>query len=276
MSPESSATPRNPITQKPVVYTLPGTDAVTVRRDIEYHVADSGPLTLDLYQPPDATRGERRPAVVFVSGFSDVGAQKVIGCRFKEMESSISWARLAAASGLAAIVYANGTDPAADARALLGYVRDHAASLGVDEKRIGLWACSGHVPNALSLLMEDRARVACAAFCYGFMLDAGGSTIVADASTTYRFVNPCAGKSVADVPRGTPLFVVRAGRDEFPRLNETIDGFVAAALAANLPMTVVNYAGGSHAFDIVDDSDASREVVKQILAFLRGHLRRGV
>ena len=129
---------------------------------------------------------------------------------------------------------------------------------------------------AVSTAALADSRVACAAFCYGFMLDAGGSTIVADASTTYRFVNPCAGKSVADVPRGTPLFVVRAGRDEFPRLNETIDGFVAAALAANLPMTVVNYAGGSHAFDIVDDSDASREVVKQILAFLRGHLRRGV
>jgi fermentation-respiration switch protein FrsA (DUF1100 family) len=261
-------------TRKPIVYKLEGMDAVTVRRDIEYAVADSGPLTMDLYLPPDTTPDQPRPAIVFVTGFSDVGAQKIIGCRFKEMESSISWARLTAASGIAAITYATGADPATDARAVVRYVRDRAAGLGVDEKRLGLWACSGHVPNALSLLMEDRAGgFACAALCYGFMLDAEGSTIVADASRTYRFVNPCVGKSIAGMPRDTPLFIVRAGRDEFPGLNDALDGFVASALSANLPVTVVNYAAGPHAFDIVDDSDASREVIEQILAFLRRSLR---
>jgi hypothetical protein len=43
-------------------------------------------------------------------------------------------------------------------------------------------------------------------------------------------------------------------------------------LARNLPMTVVNHADGPHAFDIYHDSATSREVVRQMLAFLRFNL----
>ena len=65
---------------------------------------------------------------------------------------------------------------------------------------------------------------------------------------------------------------MRAGRDEFPHLNETIDRFVIKALARNLPVTLVNHAEAPHAFDLLQDSETSREVIRQILAFLRFHL----
>lgn len=151
-------------------------DAVTIRRDIEYRVTDAGILTMDLYHPTDWKSGARIPAVVFVSGYSDVGFQKMLGCKLKEMESYISWAELTAASGMVAITY-SATGPAADIHALLQYVRQNAASLGIDENRIGVWACSGNVPNALSVLMhEDREYLKCAVLCYGVMLDLEGYT----------------------------------------------------------------------------------------------------
>jgi acetyl esterase/lipase len=133
-------------------------------------------------------------------------------------------------------------------------------------------AFSGHVPNALSLLMRARQSVACAVLCYGYMLDLEGSTSVADAAAMFRFVNPCAGRSVADLPVDTPLFIARAGHDETPRLNEALDRFVTAALAHNLPITLANHAAGPHAFDIIQDSAASRQIITQILAFLRNNL----
>lgn len=68
------------------------------------------------------------------------------------------------------------------------------------------------------------------------------------------------------------MFVVRAGRDEMPHLNETIDRFVARALQLNLPMTLANHHSAPHAFDILHDSDSTREIVRQILAFMRVHL----
>jgi hypothetical protein len=57
-------------------------------------------------------------------------------------------------------------------------------------------------------------------------------------------------------------------------LNETLDRFVAAALTGNLPMTLVNHPSGPHAFDLFHDSDESREIVRQTLAFLQFQLLR--
>jgi dienelactone hydrolase len=263
-------TQRHEMTLKKVVYRIPGMDEATVRRDLEYRATDAGALTLDLYEPP-AKSGARRPAVIFVMGYSDLGAQRIFGCRFKEMESFISWGQLAAASGLVAITYSTGADPAEDARAVIRYVRQNAAALGIDESRIGLWACSGHVPNALAVLMEHN-DLQCAALCYGLMLDLDGFTGVADSAATFRFVTPAAGKSVEDLPKDLPLFIVRSGRDEFPSLNETMDRFLAKALTANLPVTFVNHPDAPHAFDLLHDSETSREIIRRILGFLRFHL----
>jgi hypothetical protein len=65
---------------------------------------------------------------------------------------------------------------------------------------------------------------------------------------------------------------VRAGQEQMPRLNETLDRFLAAALTRNLPLTFVNHHTAPHAFDLFDNSEISREIVKQILAFMRFHL----
>ena len=89
-----------------------------------------------------------------------------------------------------------------------------------------------------------------------------------------KFANPVAGKSVADLRPDLPLFVARAGQDEFPHLNETLDRFLAHVLARNLPITFVNHPTAPHAFDLVDDTETSREIVRQILAFLRFQLVR--
>ena len=55
-------------------------------------------------------------------------------------------------------------------------------------------------------------------------------------------------------------------------LNSTLDCFLMKALARNLPLSFVNYATGAHGFDLDDDSGSSREIVRQVLAFLRFHL----
>ncbi len=268
----SHETPHDDITKKRVVYQILGMDAVTIRRDIEYRATDQGDLTTDLYYPPDGKSGARTPAVVFVSGYSDLGFQKMLGCKLKEMGSYISWGQLTAGSGMVAITY-SAREPAGDIHALLQYVRENAASLGIDENRIGVWACSGNVPNALSVLMhEDRQYLKCAVLCYGVMLDLEAYTSTAESAKRFGFVNPCAGRSVNDLPRDMPLFIARAGQDETPHLNETLDRFVAKALTCNLPITLTNHATAPHAFDVMHDSETSREIIRQILAFMRFHL----
>jgi hypothetical protein len=185
---------------------------------------------------------------------------------------AVSWAQLLAASGLSVVAYTN-RDPASDLDALLTFVGDRAPELGIDGDRVGLFATSGNVPLALAALMNGgRGFLRCAAFFYGFMLDLDGATGVAEAAAAFRFTNPNTGKSMADVREELSLFVARAGQDQFAGLNDSIDRFAAKALAANRPITVVNHAAAPHAFDLLHNSETSREIIRQALGFMRSHL----
>src|SRR5438552_2180833 len=61
----SQDTQRDRMSKKRVVYTMPGMEAVAVRRDEQYRVTDVGALAMDVYYPPDSKAGVRTPAVLF-------------------------------------------------------------------------------------------------------------------------------------------------------------------------------------------------------------------
>jgi Flp pilus assembly protein TadD len=75
-----------------------------------------------------------------------------------------------------------------------------------------------------------------------------------------------------EVRRDLPVLVVRAGKD-WPQMNERIDRMAAQAVAANAPWTVLNVAGGHHAFDVLDDTEESRQAIRATLAFLATQLQ---
>ena len=119
----------------------------------------------------------------------------------------------------------------------------------------------------------ERREITCAVFCCGYMLDLHGATSVADMQKIYPFANPCAGKSIDDVRRDVPMLVVRAGQDQFG-VNESLDSFIGAALDKDLPVRLINHAGAPHAFDLFDDSEATREIIREILRFMQFHLSK--
>ena len=253
---------RHPMTIQSAVLEIPGMEAATVRRGVVYLDTHAGALTLDVWSPPGAER-ELRPAVVFVSGFPDPGFEQRVGCKVLEMASYESWARLLTTCGFRAVTYAN-REPAADFLAALGHVHEHASALGIDRRRIAIWACSGNVPTALSALMAGAAvPVAAAALLYGYMLGAGAF------AAQIGFADPCAGRTVEDVEPKVSLLVVRAGKDQTPGLNDTLDRFVVGALARNLSLELVNCPEAAHAFDISEDNETSREAIRGVLHFLR-------
>jgi dienelactone hydrolase len=209
--------------------------------------------------------------VLFIHGYSDAGVPNPFGRGFREMGHPVSWARLIAASGLVAILYSN-RQAVDDAQAILAHIRDEAPGLGIDGSRICLFASSGHVPLALWLLMQaDRHEIRCAVLCCGYMLDLYGATSVADMQKLFPFANPGAGKTMDDVRNDVPMLVVRAGRDQFG-VNTSLDSFIAGALQKDLPVRMINHAGAPHAFDLFEDSEATREIIREILGFMQVHL----
>ena len=256
---------RNPFTGS-VVLRVPGAEAVDVIRDRPW--GGAGRL-FDLYRPPDAAGP--LPAVVFVTGFADPGFRAIAGCAFKDTAPFRSWARLLAASGLATVTYSN-ADPAADAPAVLAFLRGQADELGIDAGRFGLWACSGHAPNALAVLGRTPSpAVRCAALCYGYMLDVESSTEVADMGRQFKFVVPDV--TAEEIPADVSLLIARAGADATPGVNASIDRFARYAETRPLDVEIAEHPTGPHAFDVLEDSDASRAVIRQVVEFLRDRLR---
>jgi acetyl esterase/lipase len=201
-------------------------------RDGQFTGADGQPLPLRVYDPLTPVASPA-PVVLLLEGYPSAGFEKHMGCRFMEMEWTISMAQLIAASGMTAITHAN-HDPEADALALIDHLKKQ-------NERIGIWSISGHGPVAL----KAAAHATCAVL-----------------------INPI----TKDFCPDTPLFVVRAGRDETPGLNAALDAFVARAMADDRPITVLNYPGAPHAFDLLVESAETGWVLQQGLNFLRSKL----
>jgi len=248
------------IAKKKAVLTLPGMDDVRVHGT----TYDTGyeHLAMDIYYPATIAPA---PVVVIALGYPDPPGQ----CRV--YGPLTSWARLLAASGMAAVIYAT-NECAANIPALVKHLRANADALQLDGRRIGLFAESANVSVALSALMRD-ASLKCAALVTGFTMDLDGSTTVADAAKQYMFVDACAGKSVDDLPDSVPMLFIRAGREWFPGLNDALDLVVARAIARNLPVTLVNHATGAHGFDMDENNELSREMIRRVLGFLAFHLK---
>ena len=255
MNDEERAKRAAEVTRKTAVLEIPGMDAIEVVRDRRY--GEGG--TFDLYT---AALTAPAPTVLFVYGFPDPRFARGL----RSMGAYTSWGRLLAASGMNAVAY-DYREPVADLAALLAHLRENAVALGIDASRIAVWAASGNVPTALHLLMTQRPDAFKAAvLLYGYMLD------VPQAAEQFGIGVPARGRSVDDLPRGLPLLVVRAGNDQTPALNASLDAFVRVALERDLPLTLINQAGAPHSFDLFDDSEASRKTIREVLRFLRERL----
>ena len=262
--------PRDIFTRR-VCLQLDGMEDVTVQRNLAY--GSDGPLSMDVYYPPDETDAGRWPAVIIVAGYPGTMEPRPTTLTYKEIGWTVSMCQLIALSGMVAIAYTTNRDPVANLRALFEHIHDGAGSLRIDPAQIGVFAVSGNVPTALMTIMKDACRApSCAVFGYGCLLDLNGATDVADAALQFGFANPGAGRTVADLRREVPMLITRAGRDQFPAMNDSIDRFIRQGLTENLPITLVNHAEGPHAFDLFDASRTSRAIVRQTLQFLQQHL----
>ncbi|MDA1369928.1 MAG: hypothetical protein O2971_04080 [Proteobacteria bacterium] len=253
--------PANPAFTSEVVYSLPYRGEI--REDIVYGEEFE---SLDIFYPDSGTGPF--PAVVFVIGFPDPGFEAMTGKKLKDLTPCQSWARLIAASRMAAVLYAT-VDPARSSVTCLEYLRSQADALAIDADRIGLWACSGNVPVAIHLL-NSVPGICCANLNYGYMLDLNDSTTVQDASAQFRFANPNHGRD--SFPENVDLLVVKAGKDEFPGINDGIDAFVVEGRARKVKMELIEYSQGVHAFDVLDSSAQSIEIVQQMLEFFTTRL----
>jgi hypothetical protein len=214
--------------------------ALRVSRNVEYGRTDSSALAMDVYRPA----GSSGPSAAVVFFNTGTGPQRAT-------EFYVGWARAMAAHGVVGIIPdLRPPNARADFESLITHLASRAGKYGIDAQRIAVYAGSGNVFTALPILEDSSssaARVVKAAVIYY-----GTAPI-----TSYRL--------------DLPLLYVRAGLDR-PAVTGSgatgIAGAVAAAIAQNAPITVINHSFGHHAFEGADDDEGTRAVIEQTIAFV--------
>ena len=265
----------------PVVYSVPGMTQAVVRSGVVFDKSSATPLALDAYLPRGLRKGERRPAIVFISG-----AERVRHWRWY-----ITWGQLAAAHGLVGIIpdkrYPRGFDGtragAEDTEKLLAFLQTQGDTLGVDPQRICLWTFSaGGRLTAVGLQPVGTKQagtpalpgsVRCLVSFYGVLdmsSEVSSVSNEAERETLLKRYSPVQAleSMIASGGKPPPVLIARAGRDSV-LINNGIDRFTAAALRLNVPITVINYADGDHGFDGVNDTPQSRAIIAAALRFVQ-------
>jgi acetyl esterase/lipase len=260
----------------PLVLKIPGMDAVKVTSNLKYHPQAPDPnLLMDVYVASNAR--EARPAVIFLHGGAGSGS------RAKDWGFYKSWGRLAAASGFVGVTINHSLGypvplldkSEADANAAIDYVRANAPKLGVDPDRICLAAFSAGGPVLIVGLEQRRVgHIKCLMGFYTF-LDIQQSSLHRDNESAGNLKKFALVERLSE-PRAQqiPMFIARAGLDEIPTMNESIDRFLKRAIDVNANVVYLNHPKGFHTFDSQNDDDRSREILRAALAFLHEHLDR--
>src|SRR5947207_14297251 len=63
----------------PVVLKVAGLDTVKVVENLKYTKSDDANVLMDIYNPPDLSENEKRPAVIFLHGGAKTATRRKIG-----------------------------------------------------------------------------------------------------------------------------------------------------------------------------------------------------
>lgn len=235
------------------------------QRDLVYKSLPSGPLLMDVYRPSSAAK-ERLPAVILVHGDGPPDWLEDI----KDWGQYVSWGELLAASGLAAITFNHRStegwtriaDAASDVDDLVALVRQRASTWSINPDRLAIWVASAGGFLGARAALTNRPAVRCLVIYYGLMAPAPLPGVDIERFWTAAQLNQ----------GGPPIFVARAGLDR-PKLNETLDHFIDAAVKAGLDVELHNHAQARHAFDVLDPGPRSNEIIARSVEFLTSRLR---
>lgn len=229
----------------------------------------SDTLPMDIFYPPDRKPGELLPAVVLVNGFpNNPFSNKRTFPPFQ------SWGRFIAASGLIAVAYDTRNEN--DLEAVINYIQQKGADLGIDSSKLGFWSTSSSGGLASNFaFQEGREYMKFAVFYYAWIMTPDNFERDFEDASCKQI--GCLGAQLSDVKQlrtDLPLFVVRPGIDH-PHNLAIVDHFAELAKEAGVPLTLIRFDQGKHQFDWSEitppgeNRDKAIEIIKQTLKFMK-------
>lgn len=259
---------------KRIVYTVPGMDRVRAQRDLTYRTVEGTELKMDVYQPTPGSATNPRPVIFFVHGGPITPELKP-----KDWGLYRSYGEVAAASGFVGVTFNHRLFDAAefgraaeDVAAAIEFVRGAAAKFHADPDRTAMWVFSGGGPFLAPVLRQPPPHVAALVSYYAILdlrgsRDAKGTPMADDLARRFSPVEALE-SGAGPFP---PVLITRAGKDA-PNINASVEAFTRAAWAKGVTLDVLNHPNGRHGFDVLDDEDRSREVIRRTIDFLKVRL----
>ena len=273
---------------------------------VEYCRPDGVPLAMDLYMPPGppAARGERpAPVAMYVHGGGLWGDRKMrgLGARLANHEGAL-FAPLQQRLNARGFVVASidyrlppGTPwPAQveDAKCAVRFLRAHAADLGVDPDRIGVWGSSGggHLSSLLGLAGPevgfDRGQYPDQSSAVHAVVDMFGLADLndfGDADPLARFILQTWLGSSTELRRsaspithaapGAPPFLILHGTEDPLVLPRQSAGLAGRLDAAGVPVTLIEVEGAEHDLTTPGQRPSPEELTARLTGFLTTTLR---
>ncbi|GAA5094374.1 hypothetical protein GCM10023319_52130 [Nocardia iowensis] len=216
---------------------------------------------IDIYRPQEIN-GEPEPIIVFVPGGPlppDLQAMP------RDWPVFVGYGSLAAAHGAVGITVEHhlySLDDYAAAADEVAAAVDTARNLpGVGPDRVALWFFSGGGLLSADWLRMPPSWLRCVAASYpvlaplpGWRVDARFDPVAALASAT-----------------GLPILLTRVGRER-PEIAATVAAFSAAATRHRAELEVIDVPDAHHAFDTIDDTDASRTAISRAMSWVTSTL----
>lgn len=227
-----------------VVYDVPATKDVTVKENVPY----MGDLKIDIYSPPNAKPNDKFPAVIFLNAIGETPGQPKV----KSWGIYRTFPQLVAAHGMVGIsMEADGAKIQESLRGLFDFLEKDGAKHGVDASRLGVYAASANTTQSIVYLMSDAAskNIRAAALFYG-----------STPSPETR------------IRKDLPVLFILAEGDAAGFFGQQAGNLWQRVMEAKAPWTLLYASNLPHAFDAFTDSDESRRLIQQSIAFWKSNL----
>jgi dienelactone hydrolase len=235
-------------------------------------------LTIDVYYPPDRKPGKLLPAVIMANAVPfNAPTNPPNTYRRNDPNGTFPyWGRIIAANGLIAVAY--DTLYPSDIEAIARHLQKNGAALGIDGARIGVFGNSSHAILASSFAYQENTDyLKFAVFYYGYILTP--ENLLRQEYDAFCAEFGCYGAELPDIQQlrsDLPVLIVRSGKDWSPLDMEPIDRFEQLAQEQNVPLTLIRFEEGAHAFEWAEYSFGAVktkgiEIIQQTVDFMKAN-----
>lgn len=227
---------------EPLAYLAPGWETARSAR-VDYAAGRSA-----LVAWPALEVAEPLPTILVVSRYPDTWYRSKVGKPYGELIPALQWIADLAAAGFVVVV-PSVDSAAADLRLVMAWLAKTGPTLGMDIRRLGLFAASDMgllVPVVLG--SKEANGVKAIALHYATVQQGSWA-----------------------LPAGLALRVVKAGKDD-PATNEALDELARRVRESGNPLEIVGYEEGEHAFDWMERGGEAETLLKGTIDFFREYL----